>query len=139
MPEQQPVSTPASVEKTIHLLGLPIVVKGAVGTGGSTVRLAHTMDEVLAAIAKISREGSCFLQQHIVGPTFLVGGLFRDGEPLRLYAGGKTECAHPTGPSLRLRSERNDKLMAEALAVFRANRWTGLASVDMMRGADVKY
>lgn len=138
-PRQRSISSPTDVSAAIEALGLPVVVKGGVGFGGATVRIVHSEREAFQAVEEITKKGSCFLQQYIAGPTFLVGGLFHGGQPLRLYAGEKIECAHATGPSLRLRSDDDAALIASALKVFRALGWNGLASVDMMRGQDGAY
>ncbi len=139
IPAQRTVSSAAVAMDAIQALGLPIVVKGGTGVGGASVRIAKTADQALDAVTEIAREASCFLQQYVSGPTFLVGGLFRDGEALRIYAGEKVECSHATGPSLRLVSDADPALIAHALQTFRALRWNGLGSVDVMRGADGKY
>lgn len=139
IPHQRPISSLADASSVVETLGLPAVVKGAIGHGGSSVRIVHTAQEALQAMEEIAKKGKCFLQQYIAGPTFLVGGLFHCGQPLRLYAGEKIECAHATGPSLRLCSDDDASLIAPALAVFRALGWSGLASVDMMRGQDGNY
>jgi hypothetical protein len=82
------------------------------------------------------KEGDCFLQQYIEGPTYLAGGLFHDGEPIRIYAAEIFERAHRTGPSFRHRSVNDPTLLDTALGVFRALRWTGLAQVDLAHGLD---
>lgn len=139
IPAQRSIPSAASVGPAIQALGLPVVVKGGVGVAGSSVRIASTAEEAVAAANEISKRGNCFLQEHISGPTFLVGGLFHDGKPIRIYSGEKIESAHPTGPSLRLRSECDPALISLALAAFRALRWSGLAAVDIMRGRDGNY
>ncbi len=127
---------------TIRTLGLPLVVKGVTGLGGTNVRIAETESAVLDSLRALTTtsEESPTLQRYIDGPTFLVGGLFHEGKALRLYAAEKTEMYPPhTGPSIRLRSHRDEDLIEQALTVFRELRWNGLASVDFMRDAEGRY
>lgn len=136
IPRQIPVTAAADADRALEELGLPVVVKGGTGCGGGRVRIAATKSQAIDTVAQFSASGTCFLQQYISGPTFLVGGLFYDGRPIRIYAGEKVECTHATGPSLRLRSVDDAALLDASLRIFQALRWTGLASVDIMRGPD---
>jgi predicted ATP-grasp superfamily ATP-dependent carboligase len=44
-----------------------------------------------------------------------------------------------TGPSVRLRTVDDAELVAAALAVFRALRWSGLASADFIRDVEGRF
>jgi hypothetical protein len=124
------------VRRGVRTLGLPIVVKGVRGRGGSATRIADSAERAVAAAQELGARGECFLQQYVRGATYLVGGLFRRGRPLRLYAAEKLEL-HParTGPSIALRSVREPQLVASALLLFEALELDGLASMDFVRGS----
>ena len=139
IPRQISLRSAAHVDAAMQALGLPVVVKGAVSRGGNAVRIVDSPQDVYRAFAEFSQSGSVFLQQYIPGPTLLAGGLFCDGQPLRIYAAEKVESTCNTGPSLRLRSEADPALIACMLQVFQAMRWSGLASLDMMRDPDGGY
>ena len=122
-------------------LGLPVVIKGATGSGGRMVHVADTRAELAAALEKARVAGGRWIaQEYIAGPTFLFGGVFDRGRPLRIYAAEKLEL-HParTGGAIRVRSRRDPDLVAAGLAAMRELAWTGFASADFMRGADGRY
>ena len=125
----------------LDALGLPLVVKGATGSGGERVWIAETRAELDDACAHArSERGPWSIQEYIPGPTFLVGGLFVDGRPLRLYAAEKL-AQHPprTGPAIHVRSVHDADLLASALHVFHELRWTGIASADFIRRRDGQF
>jgi biotin carboxylase len=119
----------------------PAVVKGATGTSGKMVRIAETRAELAAAVARArAMPGDWVVQELITGPTYLVGGLFHDGRPLRIYAAEKLEQHPPrTGGAIRLRSIAEPALVDAGLAAMRELRWTGFASADLMRRPDGRY
>lgn len=140
VPREYPLDTARDVHAGVAALGLPVVVKGAVGAGGGAVRVARTVADALAAYAAISPTGRCFLQEYIEGATYFVGGLFQDGDPIRLY-GAEVLEQRPleTGASIRVRSLGGDALLEPALTVSRALRWTGATAINLMRAADGTY
>ena len=114
---------------------VPTVIKGATGSGGRQVRIAETADELAAAITR-ARElgGSWIAQELIAGPTYLVGGLFDAGRPLRIYAAEKLEQYPPrTGGAIAVRSTTDPALLAAGVRAIRELRWTGFASADFVR------
>lgn len=113
-------------------LGVPVVLKGDGGAGGSHVRIVDRHEDVPRAITGV--DAGWVAQEYIAGPTFLVGALCAGGEALRIYAGEKLEQYPPrTGPAIRLRSQRLDALIELGTRVFRELRWTGLISADVMQ------
>lgn len=123
-------------------LGLPLVVKGTTGSAGATVFFVDSESAALDHIREATPLGETppFLQQVIDGPTFLVAGVFHDGDPVRLYAAEMAEV-YParTGPSIRHRTTGDESLINAALSVFRALRWTGIAQSDWVRSAEGCY
>lgn len=142
VPESWQLASFGAVPAMVRQLGLPLVVKGVRGSGGTEVRIAQTEAQVVDGLLELTRMGeeSPVLQQYIEGETYLVGGLFHEGTAIRLYAAEKT-AQHParTGPSISLRSTTDGALLEQALSVFRELRWSGLASADFVRGADGRY
>src|SRR5262249_5250590 len=119
-------------------LGLPLVVKGAVGSGGKMVRIVENRAELDEAARRARALGGAWLLQELIpGPTYLVGGLFHQGAPLRLYAGRKIE-QYParTGGAIPLRSIGDGAVIEAGLRAMRALAWTGFASADLMRRPD---
>ena len=132
-----------AVRSAVRALGTPIVVKGAEGEGGGTeVRFANDEAQALAAVEELERLTGTrpYLQQFIEGPTFLSGGLFLNGDPVRLYASEMLETFPPrVGPSIRHRTTHAPDLLRQTLAAMKALRWTGLAEGDFIRGPDDRY
>ena len=141
VPRHHRLTTAVDLDAVVYDLGLPLVVKGATGAAGSRVRIAESRAAFATAVSR-SRElgGDWIAQEYIPGPTCLVGGLFLDGEPLRLYAAEKLEQHPPrTGPAIRLRSDDHAALLDAGMRVFRELRWTGFASADLIRDVDGRH
>lgn len=122
-------------------LALPVVIKAAVGAAGAHVHIAETPDALARALARVATiDGTWVAQELLPGPTYLVGGLFHEGRPLRLYAAEKLEQHPPrTGPAIRLRSRDYPALVDLGVRAISELRWTGLASADVMRRPDGSY
>jgi hypothetical protein len=140
-PAHRRVRSAREVRAAIDTLGLPVVVKGDRGRGGANTYIVDTLSAAVAKVDAIQRNGAeCFLQRYVTGRTYLVGGVFHEGCPVRLYAAEKL-AQHPsrTGPGTRLRSVIHGALLEPALAVVRALCWTGIASVDFIRDARGRF
>ena len=135
IPDQVDRARESDIDEAIRRLGLPIVIKGAVGRGGRTTFIAASSAQARDAIRRVERRGTeRFAQRYVPGPTFLVGGVFHEGLPLRLYAGEKRLQLPPrTGPAAVLISRDDPALVQSATRVFRAARLSGLASADFVR------
>ena len=122
-------------------LGLPLVVKGSAGRGGAGMAIVTSIAAAIRAARAIRARGVIpFLQTYVDGPTYLAGGLFDRGEPLRFYAARKTvQFPRRTGPAAELVSFSDPAFAAAALAAFRASRMTGIASVDFVRDRDGNF
>jgi predicted ATP-grasp superfamily ATP-dependent carboligase len=119
-------------------LGLPLVVKGATGCGGKMVRIVETRAALADAVGRArALGGEWVLQELIPGPTYLFGGLFQRGAPVRMYAARKVE-QYParTGGAIRLRSTDDAALIEAGRRTMRELAWTGFASADLMRRPD---
>jgi hypothetical protein len=141
IPEQTDRASESNIDEAIRHFGLPIVIKGAVGRGGRTTFIAASAAQARDAIRRIERRATDpFAQRYIPGTTFLVGGVFHQGLPVRLYAGEKrVQFPNRTGPAAVLVSTNDRDLIHSATRVFRAARITGLASADFIRDADGRF
>jgi biotin carboxylase len=114
-------------------VGYPCVIKGIAGRGGSATRICMTSREVEAAVRALG-DWRCFAQEFVNGPTYIVGGLFDRGRPLRMHAARKSMQYPPrVGPASRLETVDDSALLDAALATFAILGVTGLASVDFIR------
>ena len=122
----------------IAALGVPLVVKGATGSGGRRVCIVSSERELVLALERAATiDEQWIVQEHIAGPTYLVGGLFDRGRPLRLYAAEKLEQHPPrTGGAIHVRSVTDPALVAAGLRAIELLGWTGFASADLMRRGD---
>ena len=138
VPAQRPIG---DLDDAVRALGLPLVVKGATGSGGKQVRIVESREALEAAVRRARAFGGDWaLQEHLAGPTYLVGGLFDRGEAIRLYAARKLEPHPPrTGGAIRLRSTDDAALLDAGRRAMRELRWTGFASADLMRRTDGRY
>lgn len=141
-PRSVSVGSPEELPAALAAVGLPAVVKGVVGFGGVQVRIVADEAEAQHTWARL--RSACgrppFLQQHVAGVSCLAGGLLRSGRMIRLYAAERLEQYPPrTGPSIRVRSHRDARLIDAVQDVFRHLDWTGISSADFIRGTDGDY
>lgn len=134
IPAQRVLSPGDDLDAILRESALPLVLKTDRGRGGDGTRIARSIGAARDfARRALAARGAVIAQEYVAGPTFLVGGLFREGEPLGVYAGEKVRQQPPrTGPAILIRSLEEPRLIGPALAVFRALRWTGLASMDFI-------
>jgi hypothetical protein len=137
VPEQISIDEPEALDRAIETLGLPLVLKGDRGRGGNATYIARTercAHRVTRRLARCAEGPGCAAQRYVRGVTCLAGGVFAAGRPLQLYLGEKL-ALHPaeTGPSVRLRSFRDEALVDAVRRVFELLAWTGLASADFIR------
>ncbi len=130
------------ISPMIDDLGLPVVVKGARGVGGSQVRIAESHDAVHQAVTELRNMTGEYpaLQEFLTGATYLVGGLFDQGRPVYMLAAEKTEM-YPsrTGPAIALTSRDEPELIQAAAVIFGALGHSGIASSDFVRGCDGRF
>ncbi|MGP7996289.1 MAG: hypothetical protein ACLPKI_02970 [Streptosporangiaceae bacterium] len=135
-PESVPLTSPGDCRAAIAA-GLPLMVKAGRSIGSNGVALCRTPDEVIRAFEEFSRTGaSVSAQRFYVGPTYLAGALFVNGEAVHFYAGEKTVVWPPlTGFSYALQSAAEPhftSLLQSAQTVCKNLEWTGLASFDFV-------
>jgi predicted ATP-grasp superfamily ATP-dependent carboligase len=143
------IATPRHIRITAELsagaiareLGIPVVIKGATGSGGRRVRIADSLAALADVLARVRALDDRWIAQELVaGSTYLVGGVFDRGRPIRIYAAEKLEQFPPrTGGAIRLRSLADTALIEAGAAAIRELAWTGFASADLMRRPDGGY
>lgn len=128
------VPTLEQVDARCHgALGYPCVIKGITGRGGSATRIAMSARQAEVGVMELG-ESHCFAQEFVDGETYIVGGLFDRGRPLRIHAARKSMQYPPRiGPASRLETVDEPVLLDAALATFAVLGVTGLASVDFIR------
>ena len=141
VPAEADASTEASVRAGVRTLGLPVVVKGAVGRGGSATVIARDAEQAwLAASRMLERSNPPFLQEWVRGNTWLVGGVFDHGSPIRLFGAKKTaQFPADTGPAAELLSSSEPQLLDAAIKAFKTMRVTGVASADFIQHPDGRF
>lgn len=135
IPRHHRVDDTFELESAVRELGLPLVAKSSTGCGGRLVRIVDTRDELTATLARTRRLGGDWIvQEHVPSPTYLVGGVFNAGKPIRIYAAEKlAQDPARIGGAVQLRSTHDPELLELGARVIRELRWTGFASVDFVR------
>lgn len=120
-------------------LGFPVVVKGEKGESAQNVRIVRAEHELQPAYREVvAREtaygGRPAVQEFVAGASYLVGGLFDHGRPLRVCAHRKVFTYPPSGGvTVKGITERHAGLLESAFKVFAAFSYTGLGAVDFIR------
>ena len=135
IPRHRRVDDTFELDSAVRELGLPLVVKSSSGSGGRLVRILDTRDELAALLERARRLGGDWIvQEYVPSTTYLVGGVFHAGEPIRIYAAEKlAQDPARIGGAVRLRSTHDTALLELGARVVRELRWTGFASVDFVR------
>jgi predicted ATP-grasp superfamily ATP-dependent carboligase len=90
-------------------------------------------EEAIGAI-RIRTKQPPYLQEYVNGAPYVVGGLFANGAPLRLFAAEITQQSpDKTGPAVRLRSSNDAELVDSFCTIMKAVEWTGFAQGDYVR------
>ncbi len=137
IPRQLSVTTPGDVDRAVEEFGCPIVIKGSAGRGGNATRVCTSLRSAREAARRLAQRGcATFAQAYIAGATYLAGGVFERGRPLRFFSGIKSVQFPPrVGPAAELRSDDDLALTDVAQRVFLAAEVSGIASIDLVRDA----
>ena len=140
VPDERDIGV-ASSDAELGALGMPVVVKGIRGRGGNATRIVASCDEARSAVKALAGRGiPAFLQRHVRGATYLAGGVFDAGTPLRWYAGVKrVQFPARTGPAAVIESVHDAALDDAARRAIAATGVSGLASADFIRDSDGRY
>jgi hypothetical protein len=141
VPRQLRIGDDFDAVETARTLGLPVVVKDAIGVAGTRVAIAETPRELASLVDRTRACGGAWIaQEYVRGPTCLFGGVFHAGRALRIYAGEKLELHPPrVGPAIRMRSDEHDALAEVGSRAIAELAWTGFASADFIRRGDGRH
>ena len=115
-----------------------MVVKGEKGGGSYNVRVVRGVAELRLKYREIAERerhyaGQTAIQEFIAGPTYLFGGLFQDGDALRMCAHRKVLMYPPgQGATVKAITQCPQQLLAHSLKAMKALRFTGLGSLDFI-------
>jgi predicted ATP-grasp superfamily ATP-dependent carboligase len=131
--------TESDVVAAARELGFPLVVKGEKGGASFNVRVIDGPDRLLPVYREIRRRergynGRPAIQEYVSGPTYLSGGVFKDGRTVRMCAHRMTLMNPPKGgATVKAVTERSVELTDFTVRAFEAFNWTGLAEIDLIR------
>jgi biotin carboxylase len=113
-------------------IGPPVMVKGARGMAGSTVRRACDLASALAAAEELA-EWPLLVEEVVAGPVAMVAGLFAEGRFIAGFVAEKVTTVGPEGPSaiVRLCAGRGDEIDL-ASRTGSAFALDGFASLDVI-------
>jgi predicted ATP-grasp superfamily ATP-dependent carboligase len=120
-------------------LGFPLVIKGEKGESARNVRIVRSEPELEPAFHEIvaneaAYDGRPAVQEFVNGASYLVGGLFHQGRPLRVSAHRKVLTYPPSGGvTVKGVTERHADLLDSTFKVFAALNYTGFGSADFIR------
>lgn len=132
------------IDAAVQTLGLPVVVKGTVGGGGSAVHICRDKAAVAAAVQAITDDrGEVFLEEFCSGEDGLCyAAAHADGQVLAeaSYAGVRDEGANASpvelGPFDALRTIDDPELCRLGRAVMGCLRGSGVTNIDVIRRED---
>lgn len=142
VPKMTIIQSESDLVDVLASMGTPLVLRGTQGLAGLQVKIVSSLEEAREAFRDLVQfsPGPPFAQQFVEGRRFLVGGLFHHGEVLQYFAQTTIEAVRPpTGPSIRVRSVQDERLISHTKRIFSALSWTGLACAEFMQGADGEY
>ena len=131
--------TESDVAAAAREVGFPLVLKGDKGGASYNVRVIQDPDRLLPVYREIRHrergyDGRPAIQEYVNGPTYLSGGVFKDGRTLRMCAHRMTLMNPPQGgATVKAVSERSPELIDVTVRAFEAFEWTGLAEIDLIR------
>lgn len=115
----------------------PIVVKGRLGAGGQSVRVAHDEAELREAVRTIGAGDSVYLERYHPGLTMGTCGVARAGEILVQGAYERAASRHdPLGPPVKIRLIEDALATAASERLIRALGYTGMWCLNFVRDDD---
>jgi biotin carboxylase len=124
-------------QEAVERLGTPLVVKGRVGNGGSSVRIVGSAAEAAAAALEVGVQGGAFYEQYVEGETVSYSASYlADGRVLHdaVYVTERIS-ARRTGPPDRIRTVAEPAVAAAGRRVVGALGGAGLVNVNLITDA----
>ena len=123
----------ATAADVVDTLGLPAVLKPAVGSGGQRVLVVRTRAELDCALAAVERPEEMFIERFVHGRPYQMGVLANAGT-VQLGAACETlERGNATGPATRIVTVEDEQLFAVARDVVAALGLDGLSNMNVIR------
>lgn len=140
-PELALISSFDALSNVLGRFGFPCVLRGTQGLAGQQVRVVDSEVEAEDAYRYLCDRSPepPFIQRYVSGQRCLIGGLFHEGQTLQWFSQTTIEAKSPTGPSIRVRSIRDDTLTDYAARLFGELRWNGLACAEFIKDASGNY
>jgi len=132
----------SALEGAADKFGFPFVLRGTQGLCGAQVKVVRNPLDASEAYHSLIEQspGTPFAQPFIHGTRHLIGGLFSEGEMLQWFSQKTLEASSPpTGPSIRVKSVRNETLTGYARSLFKELNWNGLACAEFILGDDNNF
>lgn len=121
-------------------LGYPVVLKGAVGSGGQAVRICKDEPALQSAFVALARGGAVLVQEFVQGPVGSVAFVARQG---RIGAWSASEkfltLKAGLGPSVVCRTRADAALGDLAARIAAAGALTGITGFDWMETSPGRF
>jgi carbamoylphosphate synthase large subunit len=126
-----------SIDVALAAIGAPLVVKGRIGFGGSSVAIVDNADDAAAAVARFGGEEAVYFEELIHGDNVRYVSCRSDGHTLE-EAVFVTSRRNPAslGPATGVRLVDDPEMTQAGRAALSAIDGIGLANVEAMKGAD---
>lgn len=127
-----------SAEQAAEILGLPLIVKAAVGAAGAGVRIANSLAEVERAVSELvgGDRGRAFYQKYIDGEMVMYGAVSGEDGPLFERGLVVQEVQWRLGPSARIRLFDDADLLSAGRLAVSALGCRGCAEIGFLRDAN---
>lgn len=125
-----------TADELAGLLGLPLVVKAAVGSGGEGVTIAHTADDVAAAVARLGvLADTAYAEQFLPGHTLCWAGVVAGGEVVDAVVYRTIQGRQAEGPSSSIKVVDDPEVMRIGARVAALVGTNGMLNLDLVRDA----
>ena len=127
------------LESLAERFGFPVVLKGNGGTSGSRVAICNDAQALRSEFERL-RDFDPVVEQFIQGDTWLAGGFFVEGKPVRAQFCRKIRTNPPrTGHSIEIIHDDPQNLRTNFEKIFAALKWNGYASADFILTPDGQF
>lgn len=130
----------SDVEEAAKGFIYPVVIKGERGEATKNVSFVYRRGDLLTEYRRIAQRENAYggqpaVQEFIPGAQYSLGGLFQDGNPLRVCAYRKlfTYPVNCGGLTAKAITERPPELLDAAFALFKRLHYTGFGQVQFIR------
>jgi acetyl-CoA carboxylase biotin carboxylase subunit len=150
---QERVESEESIQKVLHEIGLPLIVKASAGGGGKGMRLVRKTDELMKAVALARSEAltafgddTVYIEKYIESPHHIEFQILADshGNTVHLF---ERECSIQRRhqkmieetPSPFITPELRAKMAEAAIAAAKAVDYTGAGTIEFLVDANRNF